>query len=104
MFGMVYFENLSYIKFVIIKFRDRSHHSIIFSFLSGNLDSCRDCHQNVKTLKVNTMNRTISLSRNHLQMHDMNYTCDTCNYKAAQEGDLKKHQQYVHEGMKYACD
>ena len=34
----------------------------------------------------------------------MDFACDTCNYKAAQPGDLKQHQQNVHEGMKYACD
>ncbi len=82
----------------------------MFSFMSGNIDSCIDCHQNYTTLKAKTMNMTIALSQNNLQMHQQSvlegvkYACDKCDYKTTTPGSLKMHLQSVHEGVKYACD
>ena len=32
------------------------------------------------------------------------YQCDQCDYKAIQEGELKKHKVLLHGGVKYSCD
>ena len=35
------------------------------------------------------------------------YGCDQCKFKATQQGDLKKHKQSKHEGVRYGwnqCD
>ena len=49
--------------------------------------------------------------RNSLQRHQKSkheegdiYSCNRCEYKATQPGNLKIHQQSKHEGVRYFCD
>ena len=32
------------------------------------------------------------------------YFCDSCDYKATQLGDLKRHKESIHEGVRYSCN
>jgi len=32
------------------------------------------------------------------------YPCSYCSYRSTRKGDLKKHQQYKHEGIRYSCN
>ena len=34
----------------------------------------------------------------------MKYDCNQCDYKATTQGNLRKHKQSKHEGVKYYCN
>ena len=45
------------------------------------------------------------LNRHKQALHQgVKYACDQCDYQATQSNNLTKHHQIKHEGVKYACD